>query len=205
MKKLLFQGDSITDCWRTSEAEDSLGRGYPKVIAQKLARRGEEVQVINRGISGDRSIDLTRRWDRDCIRCAPDLVTILIGINDCWRKYDSGDETTTEEYESHYEFLIREIREKTQADLILMEPFVLPEPADRRAWRTTLDPEIHVVRKLAAKYRTGFVPLDGIMNQAGIACGFEKIADDGVHPTEMGHRIIADAWMTEYEKRKKKG
>ena len=66
------------------------------------------------------------------------------------------------------------------------------------------DPEIHVVRKLAAKYRTGFVPLDGIMNQAGIACGFEKIADDGVHPTEMGHRIIADAWMTEYEKEKRK-
>lgn len=132
MKKLLFQGDSITDCWRTSEAEVSLGRGYPKMIAQELARRGEEVQVINRGISGDRSIDLIRRWDRDCVRFDPDLVTILIGINDCWRKYDSGDETTTEEYESHYEFLIREIREKTQADLILMEPFVLPESADRR-------------------------------------------------------------------------
>ena len=90
MKKLLFQGDSITDCWRTSEAEVSLGRGYPKMIAQELARRGEEVQVINRGISGDRSIDLIRRWDRDCVRFDPDLVTILIGINDCWRKYDDG-------------------------------------------------------------------------------------------------------------------
>ena len=140
MKKLLFQGDSITDCWRTSEAEVSLGRGYPKMIAQELARRGEEVQVINRGISG-------RSFHRSDQTLGPGLRSVRPGScdnsdrdHDCWRKYDSGDETTTEEYESHYEFLIREIREKTQADLILMEPFVLPEPADRRTWRATLDP-----------------------------------------------------------------
>lgn len=200
MKKILFQGDSITDCGRTSEEGESLGAGYPKMAADEFARLGSEVQVINRGVSGDRTIDLVRRWDPDCIQLAPDLVTILIGINDCWRKYDSNDETTPEEYESRYEFLIREIREKTRAEIILMEPFVLPEPADRRAWRVTLDPEIHAVRRLAAKYGTGFVPLDGLMNQAGIEQGYARIAADGVHPTEAGHQVITKAWMEEYFK-----
>lgn len=200
MYKILFQGDSVTDAGRTDRAEENLGYGYPKLAAKLLQKSGESAAVINRGISGNRAIDLVGRWEEDCIALQPDVATILIGINDCWRKYDSNDETPVADYRSRVEKLLRELREKTKAQIILMEPFVLPYPEDRKSWRVTLDPQIHALRELAAAYRTGFVPLDGIMNQAGILHGYEAVCADGVHPTDLGHRIIADAWMTEYRR-----
>ena len=200
MQKILFQGDSVTDAGRTSAAEENLGCGYPKLAAEMLRAAGDPVTVINRGISGNRAIDLVSRWEKDCIEIHPDVATILIGINDCWRKYDSNDETPVEDYQSRLEWMLKELKEKTDAYIILMEPFVLPYPEDRKKWRITLDPEIHVLRELAKKYETGFVPLDGIMNQAAIFYGYEAVCEDGVHPTDLGHRIIANAWMTEYRR-----
>lgn len=198
MQKILFQGDSVTDAGRTSIAEENLGCGYPKLAAEMLLSAGDPVTVINRGISGNRAIDLVGRWEKDCIEIQPDVTTILIGINDCWRKYDSNDETPVDDYRRRVEWMLKELKEKTNAYIILMEPFVLPYPEDRKQWRITLDPEIHVLRELAKKYGTGFVPLDGIMNQAAISYGYEAVCEDGVHPTDLGHRIIAHAWMTEY-------
>lgn len=200
MQKILFQGDSVTDAGRTDIAGENLGGGYPKLAADMLREAGDPVTVINRGISGNRAIDLVGRWEEDCIGIRPDVATILIGINDCWRKYDSNDETPVEDYRNRVDWLLKELREKTDACIILMEPFVLPYPADRKEWRVTLDPEIHALRELAGKYRTGFIPLDGIMNQAAILYGNEAVCADGVHPTDLGHRVIADAWLREYRR-----
>jgi len=198
MKKILFQGDSVTDAGRTEEGGESLGYGYPMLAAEAFRKAGEEVAVINRGISGNRTVDLVERWERDCIQLQPDVLTILIGINDCWRKYDSNDETLIEEFRERLERLVREAKEKTKAGIILMEPFVLPYPEDRKAWRVTLDPEIHAVRELAGKYGTGFVPLDGIMNREAVRFGYTAVSEDGVHPTKLGHEVIAGAWMEAY-------
>lgn len=200
MQKILFQGDSVTDAGRTNSTTENLGNGYPKLAADMLREAGAQAAVINRGISGNRAIDLVERWERDCIELRPDVVTVLIGINDCWRKYDSNDETPVEDYRGRLDWLLKELREKTDARIILMEPFVLPHPADRKEWRVTLDPEIHALRELAGKYQTGFVPLDGIMNQAAVLYGNEAICGDGVHPTDLGHQVIADAWMREYRR-----
>lgn len=200
MTRILFQGDSVTDAGRTGEGGESLGFGYPKLIAEAFKRNGIEAEVINRGISGNRTIDLVGRWEKDCIELQPDVVTILIGINDCWRKYDSNDETPVEDFRNRVEWLIQQTKEKTNARIILMEPFVLPYPEDRKEWRVTLDPEIHALRELARKYETDFVPLDGIMNQEAIRYGYKVVSEDGVHPTDTGHTIIARAWTEEFQR-----
>lgn len=198
MQTILFQGDSITDAGRTERTQENLGEGYPRIIAEMFQAENASVKLINRGISGDRTRELMKRWEKDCIQIQPDVLSILIGINDCWRKYDSNDETPIEEYRERLDALLKQAREETDARIILMEPFVLPYPEDRKEWRVTLDPEIHVVREMAAKYRTGLIPLDGIMNQMAVRYGYQAISEDGVHPTRLGHQIIAEAWMREY-------
>lgn len=200
MKRIvLFQGDSVTDTERKYDIPTDLGKGYPPLIAAMLQEAGTGETVINRGISGNVTLDLVNRWEEDTLALNPDVLTILIGINDCWRKYDNNMETPIEKIEENY----RNILDRTKAanpniQLILMEPFVLPLPDDRKEWRVTLDPIIHLVRSLAKEYGARLVPLDGILNAAGIERGFETITPDGVHPTPVGHRIIADEWMKVY-------
>lgn len=193
---ILFQGDSVTDAGRTLTDPTGLGNGYPKFIAEALS--DSELSILNRGVSGHRICDLLNRWEEDCILLKPDILTILIGINNCWRKYDSGDETPISDFEAQYRSLLEQSLEKTSASIILMEPFVLPFPEDRRQWRETLDPEIQVVHSLAREYKTHLIPLDAIFAEASAKYGCAALADDGVHPTEFGHRMIAELWLKEY-------
>ncbi len=199
-KIILFQGDSITDCGRREDVQSGLGGGYPKLIADYFAKTDESIKVINRGISGNRVVDLVARWQEDCINLQPDVLTILIGINDCWRKYDRNDPTTTEAFEAGYDAILAKTRAETSAQIILMEPFVLPEPADRIIWRETLDPQIQAVRRLAKKYFTKLVTLDGIFAQESIIHGYEELSKDGVHPTLLGHEVIMEAWLEVYKR-----
>ncbi|MCE5314871.1 MAG: SGNH/GDSL hydrolase family protein [Armatimonadota bacterium] len=198
---VLFQGDSVTDACRTYDDPASLGQGYPMMIAASYGSMYPEqyVQFINRGVSGDRVINLQKRWQSDCIELQPDVVSILIGVNDTWRRYDSNDPTSTEAFEKVYRDILTQTREKTDAQIILMEPFVLPYPEDRIAWREDLDPRIHVVRSLAREFEAALIPLDGIFAQASARREIEFWAADGVHPTLAGHALIARAWIETVE------
>ena len=196
-KTILFQGDSITDAGRTGGDPAGLGNGYPKLVAERLCDPNWD--VVNRGVSGNRVRDLVNRWKEDCLVLRPDVLTILIGINNCWRKYDSNDETPIADFERDYVFLLDQVRANTEAKIILMEPFVLPYPDDRRTWRETLDPEIQTVRALAREYKTRLIPLDALFAKASLEYGCAALAADGVPPTELGHRLIADAWLEEFE------
>ena len=198
---ILFQGDSVTDAGRTGDA-GPLGAGYPLLIAQRLEADGTGEAVLNRAISGNRTKDLAARWDADCVALAPDLLSVLIGVNDCWRKYDNDDETPIEQIEANYTDILSRYRAVCpQGKLILMEPFVLPL-LDRPTWRVTLDPIIHLTRRLAVEYGAKLVPLDGLLNAAGVELGFEAVCSDGVHPTPLGHQIIADFWLKAYREMK---
>ena len=197
---LLFQGDSITDVGRTQEEGEGLGQGYVRMIADYFRTGQDDVLVLNRGISGNRTRDLKERWSRDCIALQPDVLTLMVGINDCWRKYDNGDETPIEIFEENLDGLLRGAAEETDAAIILMEPFVLPATRDREQWRETLDPEIQAVRRLAKKYQTKLITLDGIFAKAAITEEYTDLAADGVHPTQRGHRLIADEWLCEYNR-----
>jgi lysophospholipase L1-like esterase len=200
--RILFQGDSITDAGRNREEFHNLGGGYPMFAAARLnvICPCNDFEFINCGISGDRSIDLLNRWDDDCLGLKPDVVSVLIGINDTWRRYDSNDPTTAGDYEANYRNILSRIKEKLpDTRIIILEPFVLPTPADRLEWREDLDPKIAAARKLAAEFKTGYVPLDGIFNKYAIISEPEKWAADGVHPTPAGHALIADEWINEFQ------
>ncbi|MDR2656669.1 MAG: SGNH/GDSL hydrolase family protein [Oscillospiraceae bacterium] len=195
---ILFQGDSVTDCGRSRQNDDYLGSGYPALIKAAMDAHVPELglRVINRGVSGDRVKNLAARWDADCVTVNPDVVSILIGINDTWRSYDSNDPTSAEAYAADY----RKILERTKAEtkvrqFILMDPFVLPVPDDRRAWRVDLDPRITVVRDLAREFKAIYIPLDALFAKESIKLGCAALAGDGVHPTPVGHAFIAKNWI----------
>ncbi|MFF2016058.1 MULTISPECIES: SGNH/GDSL hydrolase family protein [Paenibacillus] len=194
---ILFQGDSITDAGRNYEDALSLGYGYPLLIASRLGHLYPEKNLtfLNRGISGHRAVDLQGRWDKDCLDLKPTWVSIYIGINDTWRRYDSGDATSAEKFEASYRDLIERTKKTLDAKLVLVEPFVLPVPEDRKGWREDLDPKIHVVRELAREYGALLVPLDGLFAAASATAEPAYWAPDGVHPSSAGHGLIADAWL----------
>jgi len=118
-----------------------------------------------------------------------------VGINDCWRRYDSNDPTGAEEFGTNYRDILVRTREMPGTRILLMDPFVVPFPADRRAWRRDLDPKIEIVHGLAREFGAVHVPLDSIFNKACGAMPPEWWAGDGVHPTTAGHALIARAWL----------
>ncbi|GGH12037.1 SGNH/GDSL hydrolase family protein [Paenibacillus segetis] len=194
---VLFQGDSITDAGRNYEDGASLGVGYSLLIASQLGHMYPKMNLsfLNRGISGNRVVDLQGRWDEDCLDLKPTWVSIYIGINDTWRRYDEGQETTAAQFEATYRDIIVRTQEKLNANLILIEPFVLPVPEDRKKWREDLDPKITVARELAREFGAIYIPLDGLFAAASTQAEPHFWAPDGVHPSPAGHGLIADAWM----------
>ena len=195
---IVFQGDSITDWGRDHEDASSLGTGYALMVAARLGHMFPEKDLtfFNRGIGGNRAVDLQERWDKDCLDLKPTWVSIYIGINDTWRRMDSGEETTAEQFEASYRDLIERTRKSAPGvKLVLIEPFVLPVPEDRKEWRVDLDPKIHIVRELAREYGALLIPLDGLFAAASVKAESSYWAPDGVHPSPAGHALIADAWL----------
>ena len=198
---VVFQGDSVTDAGRSRLDDAQLGSGYASLIAAWYAagHPARRVRFINRGVSGNRVKDLRARWQADCVNLRPNVVSILIGINDTWRRYDSQDPTPAEAYEADYRAILQDVRQ-LGAKLVILEPFVLPTPPDRLAWRVDLDPKIQVARSLAREFGAIYVPLDGLFAAAASRRDPEFWAADGVHPSAAGHALIAQAWLEAVER-----
>lgn len=194
---VLFQGDSITDSGRLRHDSASLGDGYALITTAWFSSLYPEKQVtfLNRGVGGDRVINLLQRWDADCIALQPDWVSILIGVNDMWRRYDSNDPTSTEQFEGNYRRLLDQTVKQLNPKLILCEPFLLPVNEAQKSWREDLDPKIEVVRKLASEYKTILVPLDTVFAQAVQQREAAYWLPDGVHTSPAGAALIAQAWL----------
>lgn len=193
---LLFQGDSITDTNRTAAPDPSvsLGDGYPAKIAAKLAERS--IKVINRGISGNRTWDLLKRWDKDCIDIQPDYISLLIGVNDTWRSFDSNDVTTAEQYENNMRQLLDRITKETKAQIILMNIFLLDVTPDKAQMHPDLCQKQEVISRLIKDYDVTFVDIQALFDKM-VADGtpMEEFSADGVHPTDFGHEVIAEEWL----------
>ena len=198
-KTVLFQGDSITDCGRDRNDIDSLGSGYPSKIASvyKILFPDSPARFINKGVSGDRVHNLIERYVEDIYDMEPDFISVLIGINDVWRIFDSGDDSTLEAFRDHYEYLMKMTRSHfPEAGIMIMEPFVLHSLPDRAGWHGELDPRIQIAREVANNYADFYLPLDGIF--ASLCTGGNQpsvFAADGVHPTDKGHAVIAESYM----------
>lgn len=204
-KRLVFTGDSITDCdhlW--DERPEGLGFGFVRMIYDYLKDR-ENVQIFNRGHNGFTAFQMQGRWEEDCILLKPDVVTILVGINDFYMHIGGAGGYGAQGFGIHLERLLREAKEKTDAELILMEPFVFPKPLQYAVWEEPLSEFRGQVRRLAAQYGTGFVPLSNIFHEAKKKWSLDELTTDGIHLTEKGHEIVAAAWLSCYEKRSAEG
>jgi lysophospholipase L1-like esterase len=202
---VLFQGDSITDCGRNKEPGQNpfdpkdQGQGYPAKVAELWKVRFPDcgVRFVNRGISGNRTGDLLERYEKDFVALKPDLVSILIGINDTWRRYDRNDPTDATVFGNRYRALLTNIkRDLPAARIVIIEPFLLGSLPERNLWREDLDPKIQVVRSLAREFADIFVPMDGLFVSYAVKGLTDlEMAADGVHPTSLGHGIIAAEWL----------
>nr|WP_238355163.1 SGNH/GDSL hydrolase family protein [Kribbella sandramycini] len=184
---VVFAGDSVTDCGRRDDPAQ-LGDGYVRDLYDGFG--ADRPRVVNAGISGHRTVDLAARWPTDVLAHQPDLVSILIGINDTWRRYDEDDPTTPESFEASY----RELLAPLTCPVVLIEPFVLPVKPSQVMWSEDLDPKLEIVRKLAAEFNAVLVPAFTELTRQALTVGADTLADDGVHPTAAGHRALADLW-----------
>ena len=194
---VLFIGDSVTDCGRRDDADRNLGHGYVRLIDEAFEAGGTPATVVNRGISGNRVRDLRARWDKDAVAVAPTLISVMIGVNDMWRRYDDNDPTTPEAFAADYREILGRLPGRDEMALVMMEPFLLPVSAEKQKWRPDLEAKIAVVHELAAEFGAVLVPTDSYLNGLDLAAA--EIAADGVHPTKLGHELIAKLWLDTIE------
>lgn len=197
---IVFQGDSITDAGRSREHDAALGQGYPTFVAGRLgAREPNAYQIYNRGISGNRVVDLYARWKRDCLNLRPDVISILIGVNDVWHEIGNHDGVEAPKFERVYDMLLEETRAALpNARIIVLEPFVLKACATEAAWRL-FEAEVALragaARRVAHKYGADFLPLQAMFDECLRRAPAECWLSDGVHPALAGHQLIADRWL----------
>lgn len=186
---VLFIGDSVTDADRRSDPR-GLGNGYVRRLAEGPLRAA---RVTNRGVNGHRIVDLAARWDADVLAENPDVLSVLVGINETWRRYDSGVVTPLATYEAIYRDLLGRVPATTR--LVLVEPFVLPVTAgQRRWWAEDLADRVDLVHRLADAHGATVVPAAAHLSALASARGAATLAADGVHPTPEGHGALADLW-----------
>lgn len=203
--KILFQGDSITDCLRDREGNPShhLGKGYAYICAGRIAYEQPEKDYtfINRGVGGDTCAQMYGRWQNDTLNLKPDVLSILIGVNDAGEAVRSPDLAFVyDRYESVYRLALNEVKELLpETRLILMEPFLLDAGNFDHDFITTrkkiLVGKQETVRKLADEFNAVFVPLQEKFNQAAKKREDSFWLFDSVHPTHAGHTLIADSWL----------
>ena len=193
---LLFIGDSITEAGRDHADQDDLGRGWVSVVDQLLrAESGPARRLVNLGIGGNRLQDLAARWQRDCLDLRPAVVTIQIGINDTWRRFDGNEPSELDRFVDGYRELLRQFEGLVGSRIVLVEPFCLPTGVVTPAWREDLDPRIAAVVGLAEEFDAARVPLDRAMADAAARADPAAWTTDGVHPTPAGHALIAGEWL----------
>ncbi|MBQ3006920.1 MAG: SGNH/GDSL hydrolase family protein [Clostridia bacterium] len=193
--KILFQGDSITDAGRDRSDYHNLGEGYPFYAAQYIKEDNPDIdfEFINLGISGNQTKDLVDRLQSDFIDIQPDIVSILIGINDTWHRALLRKWLSNDVFEANYRKILSEIKEKTNAKIIMLEPFLLYAP-DKEYFRKDLNPKIDIIRKLAKEFADFYIPLDGLFASASIGIEDLHWSEDGVHPNANGSEFIGDIY-----------
>ena len=200
---VLFQGDSITDCGRDrAAAEPNLARalatGYPLLVAARhLSEHPESgLRFYNRGVSGNTVPDLDARWQNDALDLRPDILSILIGVNDIWHTLNGTFHGTSEQYETGYAVLLEHTRSALPGvRLVVLEPFVLRTGAVTDAWFPDFDRRRAAAARVAARAGATFIPLHDMFQRLAARTGPEFWAADGVHPTVAGHGAIAREWL----------
>ena len=210
-KLILFQGDSITDVGRARDNNENVGRGYPHLLKAALnLREPQKYAIINKGISGNRIVDVYARIKADIINQAPDFMSLLIGVNDVWHEFSYKNGVDEAKFEKIYSMLIEEIREALpDIKILVMEPFALPASATQGelpdgsskydAFRAETEKRAAAAKRVAEKYSLRFLPLQKLLDDAAASTTPEYWLSDGVHPTEAGHALIAREWLNAFD------
>ena len=206
--KILFFGDSITDAGRDYEIVwhiAGLGRGFVRIVADRLQGvEPEKYEIINRGISGNRIVDLYARIKRDAWNLEPDVLSILIGVNDVWHEISSRNGVEIDRFENVYRMLIADTKKALpNTKLILCEPFVLKgtatdateENPNRYEQFCQVYEYAKVVKNIAKEFNISFLSLQDKFTEAAAKTKAEYYLADGVHPHVAGATLIADEWM----------
>lgn len=197
---LVFVGDSITDAHRDYGNPDDLGLGYVNMLDYFLRLKFSQLnlQVYNRGINGHRLIDMKNRWQENCLQLQPDLVSIMIGINDIWthhHQYRNIGMNYWHDFYNDYDSLIQQTK-RQGAEVILFKVFVMPYPQERLNWQADVFIMNQLIDQLGQEHQCPTVELQAPLLTLGREYGFALYTgNDGIHPTPLGHGVIAQNWL----------
>lgn len=200
---ILFQGDSITDAGRNRDEmaanhSGALGKGYAFLAAAELMYRhaGKDLKIYNKGISGNKVYQLADRWDKDCLELKPDVLSILIGVNDYWHKRDGNYDGTPEVYRKDLVALLERTKKSLPGvSLIICEPFAIKgTKAVDNTWFPEFTAYQSAARSIADSFGATFIPFQSLFDKAQEKAPGSYWAPDGVHPSVAGAQLMASAW-----------
>lgn len=194
--KIVFQGDSITDAGRDRTDCHHLGNGYPKYAAECImaSHPDKDIEFMNFGVSGNRSCQLFDRLYAEGITQQPDVISILIGINDIWHRHSARILTTDEQLILNYREALKRLKTETNAKIVMLAPFLL-DCTDKEAIRADLHRILPAIRELAKEYADVYIPLDELFEEA-LKTQPEPhyYSNDGVHPNGNGAAFIGELY-----------
>ena len=194
--RILFIGDSITDCGRDKMKRHGL-TGYNRLVCERLG----DVEGFNRGVNGESCAAVLRRMRQECEDIRPDVISVLVGINDTTERGDPPRMASSEEFFTSYRTLLETAREYTP-QILVIEPFFILKDTGMDGARNALIDRIYAIRRLAAAFHTAYVPMNGIFAENGIAFGAERYTPDCVHLTQEGNALLAEEWLKRAERRR---
>jgi len=205
--RILFFGDSITDAGRVremTEPDTKLGSGYVAYAASKLYERNPvKYEVYNRGIGGNRIVDLYARIKNDCWNLEPDVLSILVGINDIWHELKRRDGVEIERFAKMYRMLLEDTKKALpNTKIIICEPFVLKGTATEEKFDKFLEIKEYakVIKAFAEEFGASYVPLQARFDEMGAKYSNDVFLADGVHPTMRGAVVLANEWLKVFDK-----
>jgi lysophospholipase L1-like esterase len=203
----LFQGDSITDGnWgqagssrrSLNDGNHILGHGYVFAVASRIGADFPQAGFTfhNRGVSGNKASNLEQRWEKDTLALKPDVLSILIGVNDVWEVLKNTPESYgADVYEETYRSLLRRTKEANPDTLfVLGTPFMYPKE-NREFWNREIPVRVNIVKKLAVEFDAVLVDYIGMFEKATKSAPIEHWVWDGCHPSVFGHELMAREWI----------
>ncbi len=201
---ILFQGDSITDAGRKKDDPNfnnaaALGNGYAMIAASELLfkQADKTLKIYNKGISGNKVYQLAERWEKDCLSLKPDVLSILIGVNDYWHMHNGNYKGTIETYRNDFKALLEKTKQALpDVKLIIGEPFAVAGiKAVDSTWYPVFNDYRAAAREIAGAFDAVFIPYQSIFDKAQKAAPGVYWTYDGVHPSLAGARLMAQAWL----------
>ena len=203
--RILFQGDSITDVERDRERSWDLGKGYALFVSAQLGfEEPGKYEFINKGIGGNRIVDVYARIKNDILNLKPDVMSLLIGVNDVWHEYsDCPNGVDAEKFYKIYDMLIDEIKTALpDIKIMILEPFVM-RGVGTEAKFDEFSKEVKLraekAKAISEKYNLTYIPLQEDFDKLSENIEPTYWLSDGVHPTPMGHEYIKNEWIKAFK------